>query len=50
MNAKQIKSSSLVQVLLDKYIYYILIKKSIKQSFNENSREELVNKINLNLA
>ena len=50
MNAKQIKSSSLVQVLLDKYIYYILIKKSLKQSFNANSHVELVNKINLKLT
>jgi hypothetical protein len=50
MKAKSVKSSSFIQVLLDKYIYYVVIKKTYKQSFILNSNNQMFKKININLA
>jgi hypothetical protein len=50
MKAKLENSSSFIQVLLDKYIYYIVINKSYKQSFIAKQNNQMINKVNLNLA
>lgn len=36
MNSKAIKSPSLIQVLIDKYIYYVVINKNHKKSIMES--------------
>jgi hypothetical protein len=50
MNAKPVKSSSFIQVLLDKYIYYVVINKTHKQSIISKPTNQMINKANLNLA
>lgn len=50
MNAKSGKSSSYIHILLDKYIYYVVINKSCKQSFIANPNNQIINEINLNVA
>lgn len=50
MNSKATKSSSFIQVLIDKYIYYVVINKNHKQYISEQFRSGLINAPNLNLA
>jgi hypothetical protein len=50
MKAKSVKSSSYIQVLLDKYIYHVVINKSYKQSFIANPNNQMTDTVNLNLA
>jgi len=44
------KSTSLIQVLIDKYIYYVVVNKSCKQSFIANHYNQMAKNSNLNLA
>lgn len=44
------KSTSLIQVLIDKYIYYVVVNKSCKQSFIANQYNQMAKNSNLNLA
>jgi hypothetical protein len=50
MKANSTKSTSFIQVLLDKYIYYVVINKTYKQSIVTNSNFLKNNNVNLNLA
>lgn len=50
MKAKSLKSSSYIQVLLDKYIYFVVINKSYKQTCIAMTNDQMANKVNLNLA
>ncbi len=50
MKANSTKSTSFIQVLLDKYIYYVVINKTYKQSFIVNSNKQLFKNVNLNPA
>lgn len=50
MNSEAIKSSSFIQGLIDKYIYYVVINKSHKQYITDQFKRGLINVPNLNLA
>jgi len=50
MKTKAIKSSSLTQVLIDKYIFYVLLNKSHKEHVIKNLGYARTNETNLNLA
>jgi hypothetical protein len=48
MEAKSTTRSSFFQSFLDKYIYYVVINKSYRQSFEEYSKREMSgNMVNL---
>ncbi len=50
MNVKSKKRSSFVQILLDKYIYFVVINKTHKQSVVKQFAKEEIGQVNLNLA
>jgi len=50
MNSKAQKSSSFIQVLIDKYIYYVVINKAHKEQVIENLGYTKINSRNLNAA
>ena len=50
MNSKATKSSSLIQILIDKYIYYVVINKNHKKSIMESMGYGQINKQNLKIA
>ena len=50
MNSKAQKSSSFIQVLIDKYIYYVVINKAHKKRVVENLGYSGINATNLNAA
>lgn len=50
MKAKSTNSSSFIQVLLDVYMYHVMINKSCKQTFAARSNNQTIDRINLNLA
>lgn len=50
MNSKAIKSSSLIQGLIDKYIFYVLLNKNHKKHVIENLGYARTNETNLNFA
>ncbi|MGM5469573.1 hypothetical protein ACS386_04800 [Flavobacteriaceae bacterium LMO-SS05] len=50
MNTKSKKPSSFVQILLDKYIYYVVINKTHKQSVAKQFGKERIGQVDLNLT
>ena len=50
MNSKSIKSSSLIQGLIDKYIFYVLLNKNHKKHVIENLGYNITKETQLNLA
>lgn len=50
MKVVSVKSSSYIQILLDKYIYIVVINRSYKNSLNTNLNTQLINEVNLNLT
>jgi hypothetical protein len=50
MNSKATKSPSLIQVLIDKYVYYVMIDKNHKKSMMKSMGYGQVNKQNLKIA
>lgn len=50
MKTKTLKSQSLIQVLIDKYIFYVLLNKSQKEHVIKNLGYARTNETNLNFA
>jgi len=50
MNSRKVKTSSLIQVLIDKYIYYVVINKSHKKHILENLGYNKINEPHLRAA
>jgi len=50
MKAKLVKPSSFIQVILDMYMYHIVINKSCKRSFITNPKTKIAISNNINFA
>lgn len=50
MKTTPTKPSSFIQVLLDMYMYRVVINRSYKRSIITNSKNQLVNNSNINFA